>query len=48
MFKLYGDGKLMEECETKKECKEMKRDYIEIAQVMFGRCNIKFKIVEEK
>lgn len=47
MFKLYGNGKLMEECETKKECKEMKKDYTEIAKIMVGRNNIKFKIVEE-
>jgi len=47
MFRLYGNGKLMEECETKKECKEMKKDYIEVTKAMLGRCNIKFKIVEE-
>ena len=40
MFRLYGNGKLMEECETEKECKELKK-------AMLGRCNIKFKIVEE-
>ena len=47
MFKLYGNEKLMEEFETKEECKEMKKDYVEITKAMFGRCNIKFKIVEE-
>ena len=47
MFRLYGNGKLMEECETEKECKEMKKDYIEVTKAMLGRCNIKFKIVEE-
>lgn len=47
MFKLYGNGKIIEECETKKECKEMKKDYIEITKAMFGRCNIKFRIEKE-
>lgn len=47
MFKLYGNGKLMEEFETKKECKTAREDYKEIAKTMLGKCNIKFKIVEE-
>ena len=47
MFKLYGNGKLIEKCETKKECKEMKKDYEEIAKIMVGRRNINFRIVEE-
>lgn len=47
MFTLYGNGKVMGKYETKKECKEGKKEYIEIAKAMFGRCNIKFKIVEE-
>lgn len=47
MFKLYGNEKLMEEFETKEECKLAKKDYKEIAKVMLGKCNIKFKIVEE-
>lgn len=48
MFRLYGNEKVMEEFETKQECKESKKEYIEIAKAMFGKCNIKFKIVEEK
>jgi hypothetical protein len=47
MFKLYGNGKLMEECETKEQCKKAREDYKEIAKIMVGRNNIKFKIVEE-
>lgn len=47
MFKLYGNGKLMEEFETKEQCKIAREDYKKIARVMLGRCNIKFKIVEE-
>ena len=47
MFKLYGNEIFIEEFGTKKECKEMKKDYKEITKAMFGRCNINFKIVEE-
>ena len=47
MFKLYGNGKLMEEFETKEQCKKAREDYKEIAKIMVGRNNIKFKIVEE-
>lgn len=47
MFKLYGNGKLMEECEAKKECKELKKDYIDITKILLGKCDIKFKILEE-
>ena len=47
MFKLYGNGKLIEKVNTKNECKELKKDYVEITKAIFGRCNIKFKIVEE-
>lgn len=48
MFRLYGDEKLLEELETKKECKVAQKEYKEIAKSMFGRCNIKFRIVEER
>ena len=47
MFNLYGNGKLIEKANTKNECKELKKDYVEITKAIFGRCNIKFKIVEE-
>ena len=47
MFKLYGNETLLARFNTKKECKEAKKEYKEIEKAMFGKCNIKFKIVEE-
>lgn len=47
MFKLYGNEKLIEEFETKKECKEAQKEYKLIEKIMFGKKNIKFRIVEE-
>ena len=47
MFNLYGNGKLIEKANTKSECKELKKDYVEIAKAIFGKCNIKFEIMEE-
>lgn len=48
MFKLYGNETFMQEFKTKEECKLAQKDYKEIAKAMLGKCNIKFKIVEEK
>ena len=47
MFKLYGGEKLIEEFETKKECKRAEKEYKQIEKIMFGRRYIDFKIVEE-
>ena len=47
MFKLYGNNKVLDTFNTKKECKIARKDYTEIAKAIYGKCNIKFKIVEE-
>lgn len=47
MFILYGNNKIIDKFETKKQCKEAQKDYKEIEKAIFGKRNIKFKVVEE-
>lgn len=47
MFKLYGNDRFFESFETKKECKIAMKEYKEIEKSMYGKRNIKFKIIKE-
>lgn len=47
MFKLYGNGTVMGEFETKEETKKAKKEFKEIERAMFNISKIKFEIVEE-
>ena len=47
MFTLYGNNNIFAICKTKKECKELEKEYKKIEIAIYDKRKIKFKIVKE-